>query len=243
MRVAVATLIALVASGCAAPRLDARAVPPGGFDALIVPGCPTEEDGAPSRCQKGRALWAAILWERGWARNLIVSGAAVHTPWVEAEVLAALVHALGVPAERIHLEPNALHTDENMYDALQIARARGWRTVAVASNGGHAAGGCTMVRGWGQPCTALPVDRAAVEARAASAPHLAQVRTRPVARWVPLVERERRITAETGRRRPPSYLLYPMAGLMRLNGEVWIPRAPAKPPLVTWADVVSRERP
>src|SRR6185369_1401839 len=93
------------------------------YDVVIIPGCPSEADGALSLCQLSRALWGALLWERGDTRAFITSGAAVHSPYVEAEALAAALAALGVPAEHIYLEPNALHTDENMYNSLQIARA------------------------------------------------------------------------------------------------------------------------
>ena len=36
-------------------------------DAVIVPGCPSEDDGSLSACQMSRAAWAAILWQRGVA--------------------------------------------------------------------------------------------------------------------------------------------------------------------------------
>ena len=96
-----------------------------------------------------RAAWAAILWQRGLAGAFITSGAAVHSRFVEADAIAAGMVALGVPAERIWLERDALHTDENMYFSLRIARALGFRTVAVASQKGHAAWSCRMLEDWG----------------------------------------------------------------------------------------------
>src|SRR6478736_10236582 len=115
-------LAVLANLGCNTDRLEMRGTPPAPFDAVVVPGCPSELDGSLSRCQMARAVWAARLWERGWARNFITSGSAVYTPFVEAEALAAALVALGVPPDRIWLEPNALHTDENMVYSLQIAR-------------------------------------------------------------------------------------------------------------------------
>jgi len=223
-------------AGCGGTSYLLTAPPSKPFDALIVPGCPCREDGSLSPCQRSRAVWAAILWERGWVRNVIVSGSDVYSPHVEAEALAAGMAALGVPGERIYLEPNALHTDENMYDSLQIARALGLRTVAVASQGGHAQGGCAMMATWGQPCVAIPVDLPAVKERAARGREaLAAVRVRPSARWRPLSEREHLIYLETGRLRPPSFLLY-MFGRTMLEGKPWIPRAPARPAIITWAE-------
>jgi hypothetical protein len=228
---------ALLVSGaaCGTGRLEQRQPPAAPFDAVVVPGCPSEADGALSRCQMARALWAARLWDLGWAHHFIVSGAAVHSPYVEAEALAEALAALGVPSERIYLEPNALHTDENMYYSLQIARALGFARVAVAGDG--ARWDCRMLLDWGQPCRAFSTDLDWVRARhRAVAGMLERVRTPPVARFVPLDEREREIARLTGRHRPPSYLLYLSLGLLRLNGERWIPpAAPAEAPIVSWA--------
>jgi len=219
--------------GCAA-RWEARPAPPARWDAVIVPGCPSEADGTLSLCQMSRAAWASILWQRGVAGAFIASGAAVHSRYVEAEALAQAMAALGVPAERIWIEPNALHTDENMYYSLQIARALGFHSLAVASQRGHAAWGCHMLDDWGQPCRALSVDLEAVAAMGARA-RLATLRARPASHWRPLSAREQALAERSGRRRPPSFLLYPYIGYLRLNGERWIPYAPARPPLLTWA--------
>jgi len=225
-------------AGCGTSVLVLRGAPAQPFDAVIVPGCPSEADGALSRCQMGRVLWAAIVWERGWARTVIVSGAAVHSPYVEAEALAAGLAALGVPADKILIEPDALHTDENMYHSLRVARAFGLRTIAVASSRGHAAWGCRMMLDWGQPCTALAMDESLLpERHARSGGALERIRSRRVAHFVPLAERERQIAARTGRHRPPSFLLYPHLGWLRINGQRWIPSGPARPPRTTWAEL------
>ena len=226
----------ILAAGCAA-HYEVRPTPTTRFDAVIIPGCPSEEDGSLSACQMSRAAWAAILWQRGVAGAFITSGAAVHSRYVEADAIAAGMVALGVPADRIWLEPNALHTDENMYFSLRIARALGFHRVAVASQKGHAAWSCRMLEDWGlTSCGAFSVDMDAV---LASHPlqRLHGVHTDPMRDWQPLVERERAIARASGRHRPPSYFLYPMLGWLRINGERWIPYAPPGPPTVTtWAE-------
>ncbi|HEX4461631.1 MAG TPA: YdcF family protein [Polyangia bacterium] len=226
--------LALLPFGCAS-RWEGRPFPPARFDAVIVPGCPSEDDGALSLCQMSRAAWAAILWQRGVAGAFIVSGAAVHSRYVEAEALAAGMATLGVPADRIYVEPNALHTDENMFYSLQIARSLGFTRLAVASQKGHAAWGCQLLVDWGQPCRALSVDMTAVKALD-PLPRLKRVRTRAAADYVPIEARERALAALRGRRRPPSYLLYPYIGYLRINGERWVPSPPRSPaPTLTWA--------
>jgi hypothetical protein len=234
-------LAALLLPACAVARGAARhepSWPAAPLDAIIVPGCPMEEGGALSRCALGRALWAAVLVARGAARNVIVSGAAVHTPYLEAEGMALVLAALGVDGARIHLEPNALHTDENMFFSLQIARARGFHTLGVASSRGHARSGCAFLESWGQPCVPLALDQDAVRARHVAARgrlDALRVPEVPRAAWLPLAARERRLCARDGRpRRPPSYLLYAQIGIMRTNGERWVPYAPVRPPLYDW---------
>jgi hypothetical protein len=236
-------LAALLAPmGCGIPELEMRSVPVRAYDVAIVPGCPSEDDGSLSRCQMARALWAARMWERGWTRNFITSGAAVYSPYVEAEALAAAMTSLGVPPERIYLEPNALHTDENMYYSLQIARALGFRSVAVVSDA--AAVDCRMAMDWGQPCSAFTLDLEYVRARHKQVPgRLESVRTRATPGWVPLAERERAIARATGRHRPPSFLLYLGFAVLRSNGERWVPaNPPAEPPKITWRDRLAAPR-
>ncbi len=237
MRRATALLLVLGAAGCAVERLEMHGPPPRPFDALVVPGCPSRPDGTLSDCQRDRAIWAALIVRRGWARRVIASGAAVHTPYVEAEALAAAMAALGVPADRIWIEPDALHTDENAYDSARIARALGDRTIAVASHRGHAAWACRLMLDWGQPCAAISIDPAQVAAeRPRVAALLDGVRTPRAASFRDLGERERDEARRAGRaRRPPSAILYPAIGLLDSIGEPWIPHAPLRTPLQTWA--------
>jgi hypothetical protein len=218
---------------------DRSALP---FDALIIPGCPSDSDGRLSACQQRRAVWAAISWERGVARNFITSGGAVHSPFVEAEAIAAAMAALGVPADRIYLEPNALHTDENVYNAWQIAQRRGWQRLAVASDRGQAAFACQLLASWQAQCGAFSMDYQAVQARRqAAAAALATVRTAASSDWIPLATRERQRAAQSGQqRRLPSFLLYPGLLLRSVLGRPpWRPLAPPSPPLLTWADRLS----
>ena len=236
MRALLACLVAV--AGCAA-HYEVRATATTHYDAVIIPGCPSEDDGSLSPCQMSRAAWAAILWQRGLAGAFITSGAAVHSRYVEADAIAAGMVALGVPADRIWLEQNALHTDENMYFSLRIARALGFRRLAVASQKGHAAWSCRMLEDWGQrSCGAFSVDMDAV---LASHPEerLRAVRTAAVGDWLPLVQRERALAQKSGRHRPPSYFLYPMLGWLRINGQRWIPyAAPGPLRVTTWAEHV-----
>lgn len=232
-------LMPLAQCGCSlvrAGRYEVRGVPSPPFDAVIIPGCPGAEDGALSTCQARRAAWGALLYQRGYTRHFITSGAAVHSPFVEAEALAAALHALGVPADRIYLEPQALHTDENMYNAMRLARRLHWRRLAVASDRGHALGGCEMLASWSQPCHVLSIDNGALRPFLdAQRQRLLAVRAARTSPFVPLAERERELRRRTGRARPPSALLYPFMGLLTLLGRPWVPRAPADVPVIVFS--------
>jgi hypothetical protein len=239
MRLAPSTrlLLPLFVAGCAAGSYEVKRPPPRPFDVVVVPGCPCEDDGSLSRCQMERAAWAHVIWERGWARNFIVSGAAVHSPYVEAEAIAEAMAALGVPGERIYLEPEALHTDENMYDSLQIARLLGLRSVAVTGEWSGPSGSCEMMASWGQPCSALPADFDLLKPRLEAAHKLLDpLRARRVASFQALADREAKRATATGRPpRPASWLLYMSLGLLRAQGTPWIPFGVAQPKVETWA--------
>ena len=110
------------AGGCAVPH-----------DAIVVLGCPSNTDGTPSTCQTRRADLAVALSKSGYAAQFIVSGAAVHNQYVEADALAALLIARGIDAGHIWRDLRAQHTDENLYYSDRIMEAHGWSTALVVS--------------------------------------------------------------------------------------------------------------
>jgi hypothetical protein len=202
------------------------------FDAVIVPGCPSEADGSPSFCQLGRAGQAALLWRRGWATHFIVSGAAVHTPYVEAEAIAQAMAVLGVPADRIVLERDALHSDENVYYSMRIADELGLDKLAVASNEPIGSWMCGLMTSWGHACSSIDMDIGAL--RKLMPPYDAKLhamRARRVASWVPLDVREARIAKITGHARPPSFVYYPLYAWLGRK-----PVAPAHEHAITWEE-------
>lgn len=103
-------------------------------DVIIVLGCPNDEDGAPSTCQKQRADIAVALRDAGYGDRFITTGGAVHNAWVEADTLRDLLVERGVPADRIFTEPKAEHTDENVYYSTEIMNRQGFSNALVISN-------------------------------------------------------------------------------------------------------------
>ena len=102
-------------------------------DAIIILGCPSNSDGSASTCQTARVDIGRALDLAGYGRVYIVSGAAAHNRYVEAESLRAILRLRGVPDERILVEPQALHTDENLYYSTLIMEAHGFESALVVS--------------------------------------------------------------------------------------------------------------
>ncbi len=122
---------ALTNKGQARLYEKARASAP--YDAIVVPGVPFE-GGQWQDLMKMRVHWAVKLYERGMTRNIIFSGAAVYTPYVEATIMGLYAEQLGVPREHILLETRAEHSTENLFNGYLLARERGMRHIAFASD-------------------------------------------------------------------------------------------------------------
>jgi uncharacterized SAM-binding protein YcdF (DUF218 family) len=103
------------------------------YDAIIVPGIPYDQ-GRWSRTMKGRVYWAYFLYKKGIANNVIFSGGAVYSPYIEAEIMALYGEALGIPREHIFIEPTAEHSTENLYYSFRIAKKMNFQKVAFATD-------------------------------------------------------------------------------------------------------------
>ncbi|MFZ1689138.1 MAG: YdcF family protein [Flavobacteriales bacterium] len=103
------------------------------YDAVIVPGVPY--DGVYwDPIMKGRVHWAVLLYKKGLTKNIIFSGAAVYTPYVEAEVMSLYAQQLGVPKEHCLLDPRAEHSTENLFYGWKVARDKGFTKVGLATD-------------------------------------------------------------------------------------------------------------
>lgn len=103
------------------------------YDVIIVPGCPFDGNDW-SIAMKGRVIWADYLIKKGIARNVIFSGGAVYSPYVESKIMALYAEALGTPKEKILTEEKAEHTTENIYNSYHLAKQMGFTKIAVATD-------------------------------------------------------------------------------------------------------------
>jgi len=105
------------------------------YDAVIIPGVPFDSlQGSWSPIMKIRVYWSYILYKKGIAKNIIYSGSAVYTPYVEARIMAMYAEQLGIPKEFIHTETNAEHSTENVYYSYYLGKRKGFMRMAVASD-------------------------------------------------------------------------------------------------------------
>ncbi|HEY4154109.1 MAG TPA: YdcF family protein, partial [Puia sp.] len=122
----VLTLLSCSYSSKATKKLYQQALDKQPYDAIIVPGVPFEI-GQWSRVMKGRIYWSKFLFDRGITRNIIYSGSAVYTPYIEADIMAGYAIALGIPKEHVFRETHAEHSTENVYYSYKLARSLGFK--------------------------------------------------------------------------------------------------------------------
>jgi uncharacterized SAM-binding protein YcdF (DUF218 family) len=103
------------------------------YDIVIVPGVPFE-NGKWSFVMKGRVYWSKYLYDNGITENVIYSGAAVYTPYIEAEIMAMYASGLGIPEENIFTETLAEHSTENVFYSYKKARKLGFQKIALATD-------------------------------------------------------------------------------------------------------------
>lgn len=103
------------------------------YDVVIIPGLPYDTP-TPNNLFKARMFWSKSLYDNGTVKHIIYSGSAVHTPFVEGEVMKGIALQMGLPADVVFAETKALHTTENISYCLQLADSLGLKKVAVATD-------------------------------------------------------------------------------------------------------------
>lgn len=103
------------------------------YDAVIVPGVPFNEPEW-DKPMLMRVVWAVHLYKRGFTKNIIMSGGAVYTPYVEAKIMKQYAIALGVPEDHVFVEDKAEHSTENVWYGFKLAKKLGFENVALCSD-------------------------------------------------------------------------------------------------------------
>lgn len=125
------------------------------FDAIVVPGVPF--DTAWTDVMRARVQWSHHLYEKGIAKNVIYSGSAVYTPYVEARIMALYAKELGIPEEHIFTEEKAEHSTENIFYSYYLAKGLGFNRIALTTDPFQNAMLKSFIRRKGLEVTHLPV--------------------------------------------------------------------------------------
>jgi vancomycin permeability regulator SanA len=103
------------------------------LDVAIVPGMPFK-DGKWDTLIKSRILWSLYLYKKGIVKNLIYSGDAVYTPYVEGKCMSIYAVALGIDPTHIYIDTLAQHSTENLYYGYKLAKRLGFSKIAIATD-------------------------------------------------------------------------------------------------------------
>jgi uncharacterized SAM-binding protein YcdF (DUF218 family) len=107
------------------------------FDAIVVLGTPSKDDGTPSPEQRERVLEGVRQWKAGIAPVIIMTGGAAHNRYVEAHSMAVYAEQQGIPESAVIEEDKAQNTVQNIYYSNEILQQHGWHSAEVVSSKSH----------------------------------------------------------------------------------------------------------
>ncbi len=117
-----------------ATRMTNEFLPKAPYDAVIVPGIKYDTLLQQTSGFNARIIWAKMLYDRGVTRNIIFSGNACYSPYVEGQTMKLIAEAMGVPAQNVFAETKAEHGKENVYYSWLMAQKLGFKKVALAAD-------------------------------------------------------------------------------------------------------------
>ena len=103
------------------------------YDVVIVPGVPYETEST-NNVMTMRIFWAKHLYDSGFTRNIIFSGSAVSSPYIEGIAMKIIADTLGIPGNHTFSETKAEHSTENAYYGWKLARSLGFQKIALATD-------------------------------------------------------------------------------------------------------------
>ena len=122
---------ALLASRLAvAPRLAPA-------DAIVVLGGGLQGGGQLGPASLRRAVAGVLLYHRGLAPVLLLSGGAIDQTAAEGDVMAGLARELGVPAHRILVETVSTNTRSEAVEVARMLHADGKRRILLVTDPFH----------------------------------------------------------------------------------------------------------
>lgn len=106
-----------------------------GSCAVLIPGYPSNSDGSHHPVQRLRVEAGYLAYQANRCSRIVVSGGAVKNAHVEAESMAEIAYALGVPERNLIIEARARTTWENI--ACSQPYLQGYDRILVVSDSLH----------------------------------------------------------------------------------------------------------
>ncbi len=103
------------------------------LDVVIVPGLPLYH-GKWDTLLKSRIMWSHYLYRKGITTNILYSGNAVYTPWMEGPSMALFAKQLGIKSENIIIDTIAEHSTENLFYSYHQAKKLGYKNIGIATD-------------------------------------------------------------------------------------------------------------
>lgn len=128
-------IAAILLLGCNAARLNNSSKNFGfkPYDAIIVPGVPYYHDSI-SDIFKLRVKWSIYMYQNGFTKNIIYSGADVHSPYCESKVMSLIAQQNGIPKNVIFCDTIAQHGTENIYYGYLLGKEQGFNRIALCTD-------------------------------------------------------------------------------------------------------------
>ncbi|MCD9014799.1 YdcF family protein [Parachryseolinea silvisoli] len=184
--------IALLLTHCSfqrqARKLYVEAAKEKPFDVVIVPGVPYEKEHT-TRVMNMRIFWAKHLYDSGYTRNIIFSGSAVYSHFVEGKAMKMIADSLGIPPEHTFAETRAEHSTENIYYSWKLAKGMGFQKIALATDPFQSAMLKSFIRKYCPGVKSVPVVTDILELEGKTLP-IVDTATLYVPDFVSITERE-----------------------------------------------------
>lgn len=103
------------------------------LDVIIVPGLPLYQ-GKIDTLLKARLMWSSFLYHKKMTNHVLYSGGAVYSPWLEGSSMALAAEELGINKEHVLIDSLAEHSTENLYYGYLLAKQKGFKKIAVATD-------------------------------------------------------------------------------------------------------------
>jgi len=142
VRAIFALLISMLVTGCAKPGLNpvlmkAEELKPADTIVVLGYGPPVKEDGSPAPEVRRRVEKAVELYKQNLAPYMIMTGGNTYKDYYESEVMKNIAVEMGVPADNVIEERQAMDTIGNARYSAGIMQENGWKSCIVVSTPYH----------------------------------------------------------------------------------------------------------